>query len=187
MLLVIGGLFALWYKGGSEISTHVVDIKTGKPSPYGPRLLYRGIEIPVQGEKIILFKRYYAIVWQDFETGLITHVSYEQDGYNQFFIFYENGKIAAHGDCFVKSVEPDDQIMYDTGDVEQAQYYDPNGNEISSVKDGTGTILLYFSDGSKYFELELDNYLPKRKKIWSKDGSLKVDKIYENPVNPVLK
>ncbi len=33
IILVMGGIFALWYKGGSEISSHLIDINTGKPLP----------------------------------------------------------------------------------------------------------------------------------------------------------
>ncbi len=66
-------------------------------------------------------------------------------------MFYESGQIAAHGFCMVESCEPDGQIMYDNCDVKDAQYYEPDGTEVSIVKDGTGIILLHFSDGSKYW------------------------------------
>lgn len=54
--LLFGVLFFIWYKGGSEISSAYMDINTGKPSPSGPRLFYRGIKIP--GDSLVLFKKY---------------------------------------------------------------------------------------------------------------------------------
>ena len=65
VILVFGGLFALWYKGGSELSSHFVDINTGKPSPLiSPRLFYRGIKISDE-YGVALFKRYYMIAETD--------------------------------------------------------------------------------------------------------------------------
>ena len=93
VILVFGGLFALWYKGGSELSSHVVDINTGKPSPLiSPCLFYRGIKISDECD-LALFKRYYMIAETDHHNGIYTAVSYKKDGYSQFFMFYESGRI----------------------------------------------------------------------------------------------
>ncbi len=158
VILVFGGLFALWYKGGSELSSHVVDINTGKPSPLiSPRLFYRGIKISDEYD-VALFKRYYMIAEIDHYSGMSTGVSYKKDGYNQFFMFYESGQIAAHGFCMVETQEWDGQILHDIGNVKEAQYYATDGTLVSTVKDGTGVITLHFSDGSKQWQLELENY-----------------------------
>lgn len=177
VLLIIGGLFALWYKGGIEASTYYTDIKTGS-SAFGPQLFYRGINIPIAGERIVLFKSYYSIVWKDSPADITTSVLYNKDGYNPFFMFYESGGIAAHGFCMVETLDGNGQILHNPDDVKEAEYYDPDGTKISSVKDGTGMITIYFSDGAKHYELELENYHRKSLKLWLKDGTLKLDKIY---------
>lgn len=183
-ILAFGGLYTLWYRGGNEASTYFSDINTGKPSSAGPRLFYRGIDIPFTMGKIVLFKRYYSIVWKEPYTDLTSSVLYSGDGYNFFFIFYESGKLAGTGSCLVETQE-NGQILHDIYDVELGTYYLPDGTTVSNVEKGTGVIKLFYSDGSKYAELELDNYQRKYLKIWSRDGKLKQDKVYENHVNPV--
>ena len=178
IILIIGGLCALWYRGDSELSSVYIDINTMKQSPVAPRLLYRGIKFPWADGSIVLFKRYYSIVHKDNYTGLTTTVLYNKDGYSPFSVFYESGQIAAQGYCMVESEEPNGQILHDTDDVKEAIYYVPDGTDVSKVKDGTGIISLHFPDGLKHWELELDNYERKRVKMWLKDGTLKLDKTY---------
>lgn len=178
VILILGSLFGLWYKGGSELSSVYIDINTMKQSPAAPRLLYRGIKVPGTDGSVVLFKRYHRIVVKEPYTGLMTSVLYNSDGYNQFFMFYENGQIAAKGLCLVETQELDGQIFHNTDDVKEAEYYSPERRLVSAVKDGTGVITIHFSDGSKCWELELENYRRKSNKFWLKDGTLKLDKTY---------
>ncbi len=182
LVLLSGSLFALWYKGGNELSEAYVSYNpatnTTVQYPYAPVLFYRGIKIPAPEEPVVLFKRYYAISERDPYTGLFTLVMYEEDGHNPFFAYYENGQIAGKGHVKVKTQMPDNQIIHNMDDIKDAAYYDPDGNLVSTIQDGTGTQIFYYPDGTKQWELELDNYLRKSAKMWDKDGTLKFDKVY---------
>ncbi len=172
-LLLFGVLFLIWYKGGSEISSAYVDIDTGKPSPSGPRLLYRGIKIP--GDSLVLFKKYYGIVYKDRNTGTLFSIVFEKEGYNPFFLFYEGGGIAGRGLCKVNNNGY--EIMEDIHDIQEAEFYDPEGKLVSEIHDGTGIQKLYYSNGTLYWELELENFKRVRFKWWNQDGSLKTNKL----------
>lgn len=167
-------LFALWYRGGSEPSKAYVDITTGKPSRFGARLFYRGLKIP--GTPLIVFKRYYAIAEKDPHTGLTTGVDYRGEGYNHFFVFYDDGNIAAHGLCMVE--KNNDQILHDVHNLKEAQFFHPEGELVSSVEGGTGVQTLFFGDGTKYWELQLEDFGRRKLTIWNRDGSVKLEKTY---------
>ena len=178
MLLLLSVPFVLWQKGSSELSSAYIDVNTMKPSPAAPRLFYRGIDVTIEGHTFVLFKRYYAIAFKDWHTGLTEYVSYEREGYNQFFISYESGQIAGHGLCMVGKPNLDGQILHDMTDVKEASYFAPDGQEVSTVKDGTGIITLHFADGSKFWEVELENYQRKKIKRWLEDGTVQLDEVY---------
>ncbi|NLW83577.1 MAG: hypothetical protein GXY41_04095 [Phycisphaerae bacterium] len=182
-ILIFGSLFALWYKGGSELSSFFIDINTMEPSPAGPILLYRGLKVPFTEGVFVLFRRYYAIVYYDHYGGLVHTIAYKQDGYNQYYSFYmHNGQIASHGYCMVET-QYNGQLLHLVEDVKDAMYYDPEGNVVSTVKDGTGVQVFFYPDGTKQWELELESYRKRTLRKWRKDGELVIDDVYEQPVN----
>ena len=162
-------LMGLWWKGGIEPSNAYMDINTKKPTPFGAQLLYRGIKIPSTDE--VLFKKYYAIAEKDEYRGLNTVVMYKRDGYNQFFIYFDKGGLAGHGQCMVET-SFDKQILHDASDIKEATFYNVSGKVVSTVKEGSGTQILFSSEGQKYWELKLENYNRSKLTIWNKDGSV---------------
>ena len=67
--------------------------------------------------------------------------------------------------------------MEDIHDIQEAEFYDPEGNLVSEIHDGTGIQKLYYPNGTLYWELELKNYKRVRLKWWNPDGSLQTDKL----------
>ena len=147
------------------------------PTPHAGRLYFRGLEVPTPEGNQTLFEQYYAVVEKDVYTGLTFSIAYKNDGYNPFTIVYKNGRPAGRGSCMVKT-HVMGQILYDISDVKEAEYYAPDGTLAATVHDGTGTQIFYYSDGSKYWELELENYQRKSLKTRLKDGTLKIDETY---------
>lgn len=168
------GLWYIWYKGGIEPSSAYVDVATGKQSDYGAQLLFHGIKLPWISQ--VLFKRYYAIFEKDHYTGLTTVINYEGEGYNCFYAFYRNGTMASHGLCMVS--KNDDQILHDVHDIKEAEFYDPKGATVSTIKNGSGVQTLFFSNGQKYWELRLENKARKKLTIWNQNGTVRLEKEY---------
>jgi hypothetical protein len=75
------------------------------------------------------------------------------------------------------------QLLHLVEDVKDAMYYDPEGNVVSTVKDGTGVQVFFYPDGTKQWELELESYRKRTLRKWRKDGELVIDDVYEQPVN----
>ncbi len=174
IIIVFGGLFAVWYKGGQESSNVIININTGKPAENVLILYYRGIKIPFT--PFVLFKQYYGMSFNDLVRGRFTVIEYQKLGYNPFHTVYENGTIAGKGYCMVEKIE--DQIFPNLDDVREGEFYNPQGELISSVKDGTGVIPVFCSEGQKIWETELKNYKRVRLRRWDKNGTLKFDKKY---------
>ena len=175
VVVVFAVLFGLWYRGGSERSSAYIDIDTGKQSPFGALLFYRGIKVP--GVPLMLFKRYYAIVEKDPSSGVTTSVAYEKEGYNQFFMFYKSGTLAAHGLCIVEK-NIDDEILHDATNLKEGKFFNPSGDLVSTVQNGTGVQTLFSSSGQRYWELHLENSNRRKLTIWNKDGTVKLEKDY---------
>ena len=172
--IVFGSLFAVWYKGGHESSNVIININTGKPAENVVTLFYRGIKIPKT--PFILFKRYYSIVERDWPLGRITAIQYQGIGYNPFLTVYEGGTIAGTGYCMVEKTH--DQIFPVLDDVREGEFYNTQGQLVSSVKDGTGIIPVFCSEGQKIWETELKDFKRVRLRRWDKKGILKFDKKY---------
>ncbi len=174
ILVVVVALLALWYRGGREPSSAYIDIDTGKPLPFVAQLFYRGIKVP--GVPLVLFKRYYAIVDVDPSSGLTTSVAYQKEGYNQFFMYYRSGAVAAHGLCMVEKNM--DEILHDVTNVKEGKFFDPSGELVSTVENGTGVQTFFLSSGEKYWELHLENSERRKLTIWNEDGTVKLEKDY---------
>jgi len=174
VVVVFAVLFGLWYRGGREPSSAYIDIDTGKPALFVAQLFYRGIKVP--GVPLVLFKRYYAIVERDASTGVTTSVAYEKEGYNQFFMFYKSGTIAAHGLCMVE--KNFDEIIHDVTKLKEGKFFNPSGELVSTVQNGTGVQTLFSSSGQRYWELHLENSKRRKLTIWDKDGTVTLEKDY---------
>ena len=167
-------LLAWWWRGGNEASRAYVNVRTGGPSRFGARLFYRGFKIP--GTGLVVLKRYYAIAEKDPHTGISTGVEYKGEGYNSFFVFYEDGTIAAEGMCRVE--RNDHQILHNIHDVKEGRFYNPRGDLVSSIRNGTGIQTFFYPDGTKSWELHLEDFRRKKLTMWNPDGSVSLEKTY---------
>jgi len=165
----------MWWKGGVESSSAYMEINTGRPSEFGAQLLYRGIKLP--GVPIVFFKRYRSIVEMDRHAGVTIAVDYKGVGFNTFFAFYRDGTMAGTGQCMVE--ENGDQILHDIHNLKDGEFYDTNANLVSTVKNGTGIQTLFYSEGPKNWELHLKQGRRLRLTIWDKNGSISLDKKYD--------
>ena len=172
-VLVLALLIAWWYAGGIEPSRAYVT-PSGHPAPWAAQLLYRGCRIP--GTDLVLFKRYYAIVEKDPGTGLTISVLYQGVGYNPFTAFYADGRIAAEGSC--KVTWNDDQMLHNIHDLKEGRFYNPQGQQVSCVDNGTGVQTLFHANGTKYWELRLEGFQRRKLTIWNPDGSMRKEETY---------
>ena len=167
-VVIVGALlFGWWWRGGVEPSMVYTPLP-GKPHPFAASLFYRGLNIP--GTDVVFLKRYYAIAGNVPDTELTTDVEFHGVGYNRFLIFYKDGTLAGQGLCQVDW--KGDQIYHNIHDVKEGRFYDPQGNLVSSVESGTGVQTLFYADGTKYWELHLEDFRRKRVTLWNRDGSV---------------
>lgn len=77
------------------------------------------------------------------------------DGWAAFRARYANGDLMAEGTCWVESINGRPSISHDR--VLCARYYDPDGNLASQVQDGSGRLIIYYSDGTKRTDVAILN------------------------------
>ena len=72
----------------------------------------------------------------------------------------------------------EDQLFPNLDDVREGEFYNTQGQLVSSVKDCNWRIPVFCSEGQKIWEGELKDFKRVRLRHWDKSGTLKLDKTY---------
>jgi len=122
---------------------------------------YRGFGM--HGGKGFFGKNWCKIVVRDAPGGW-WEVVIDDFGYNQYRGYYDDGRLREEGTILV--FENFNDIAADRHDVQNGVYYDPNGNVVSTVNDGTGRQVICCSNGTIFWDLELKdgNYVQLKKR-----------------------
>lgn len=99
-------------------------------------------------------------------------------GYSSYRGFYPSGILREEGQCMVENNGSD--IVAYREDVLNGIYYDPAGNMVSEVIQGTGTQLLFDAKGNLYWELQLVDRKYSLVRMWHENGNLIHESRYQN-------
>lgn len=91
-------------------------------------------------------------------------------GYAPYRGYYETGVLREEGTCMVSENGWD--IAADRHDLQHGSFYDPQGELVSRVKNGTGKQVLFYPDGTRSWELDLIDGRYSHVKMWHSNGQL---------------
>jgi hypothetical protein len=166
-VVIVGLLFGIgfaWSRPKTEPIRLNKDIYTG---------YYCGFGLTDEG---LLGKHFYKVVAKD--ANCYWEVECTHAGFNRYRAYYPNGKLQAAGEIFVEYRGVPKQPYPDQHKVRNADYYDPNGRIVSSVKNGTGLQVLHYPNGQTLWMLQLKNYQRVEHRMWRIDGKLLSHKVY---------
>lgn len=161
-LLSLAGLVCWWWSPKSQPLSINEEAYVG---------FYRGLGL-VPGSSV-LGKQFFRVTVDDGEFGQ-WEVDYRRPGYNPYRGYYPSGALREEGECFVDVNEGTwNEPAPDSSDVRWGKYYRPDGTLGSEVVGGHGTQTLWNVDGSKRWELVLQNGQRVQHSIWYENGQLR--------------
>lgn len=136
---------------------------------------YRGLGMT--DESGYFGKNWFRIVVDDGDGGY-WEVHVNGVGYSPYRGFYSTGELREVGLCMVEKIGT--SIVPDRHDILDGLYYNPEGQLISEIHDGTGKQILLSAEGKPSWELDLINGKYSNAKLWYDNGQLAYEKHYQN-------
>jgi hypothetical protein len=153
---------------------------------------FRPKSIPLQSSPNILTgyyrggwpfpRQFYKVVMNEGPNGYC-EFDVSDVGYRDYRGYYPNGTLKEQGEVRVTISGAGDtaEPFPDRHDVRNGTYYRLDGSVDSTVQDGTGVQCLRNPNGLLTWRLTLQNYRRVHLQVWNDDGSLRLDKHYEDP------
>ncbi|MFU8828927.1 MAG: toxin-antitoxin system YwqK family antitoxin [Phycisphaerales bacterium] len=116
-----------------------------------------------------------------FDDGGYYRAEFKAPGFNPFVGYYPDGSKREVGTCWVEMVNsnpvmPSAVFSY----VDTSRCYKPDGSLGSEVRNGTGVQKVWLPDGTKVWELHLQNHIRTLHRRWHDNGQLSDEKAYED-------
>lgn len=170
VVVVVLGAFSLWAAPKSEPMTYTSH--TG---------YYIGFDF--RGAPAAL--RWLGPYWQSVtggEPGNSAYFRVELNGmgFNPFKSYYPDGTLQQEGACYVSPNGPEKEPFPNLHRLDWARCYKPDGTLASEVVDGTGTQTLWTPDGTKTWELKLEDGQRAELKMWYPSGQLGLEQPYRD-------
>ncbi|MFO0897073.1 MAG: hypothetical protein U0836_06530 [Pirellulales bacterium] len=94
-------------------------------------------------------------------------VTFSGYGYAPYRGYYANGKLKEEGVCLVEENGTIGEPLPDRHRIVEGRYFDPTGRLASKVSRGTGRQILFYADGTKSWDLQLqDGHRVQMKMYW---------------------
>ncbi len=115
------------------------------------------------------------------EDGGYWRMNFEAPGYNEFVGYYPDGSIREIGTCMVHMTDILPEVPTpDFHDVDSSRCYKPDGTLGSEVVNGTGIQTIWRPDGTKIWELHLEDHVRTLHRMWYDNGQLRGEQAYED-------
>lgn len=116
-----------------------------------------------------------------FDDGGYYRAEFERPGFNPFVGYYPDGSIRETGTCMVEMVNSGPVMPSpDFHHVDSSRCYRPDGTLGSEVINGTGIQTVWSSDGTKIWELHLEDHVRTLHRMWYENGQLLSEQAYKD-------